>query len=347
MAIESGYLVILDRIRQRLDEGKVRAQIAVEYERVLTYWEVGGYVIDYLDRIGIERGEQVVKKLALDVDIRERLLYEMVEMRRAFPFLPSGAKTSWSHFRRLISVRDEQVRYRYLEAAASERWSVAQLTERIQDGLFGAEDGEGTGGVDPGMVSMVRAKRGELYVYRVAERGEEKVLDLGFRSMYRLDGADRFEAGDLVRSVKVEPKGLDGLTFRLVKADDLRRRLYAYKAKVLRIIDGDTLWATIDFGFEMLTDHKLRLRGIDAPELKSAKGQVAKAWLEKRLSGRTFVVTTTKVDLFDRDLADIFASGRVGEGDRADEEAEVVAREGVFVNREMVEEGMARIWQEW
>jgi len=43
--------------------------------------------------------------------------------------------------------------------------------------------------------------------------------------------------------------------------------------------------------------------------------------------------------LYDRDLADLFVLE--GEGD-----LEWVAREGVYVNREMVKAGLARVWWE-
>lgn len=337
--------------------------MAVEYERVLTYWEVGGLVIGYLDGIDVERGAQVMKNLAVDVDIRERLLYEMVELRKAFPFLPSEAKISWSHFRRLISVKDERARYGFLDAAVKGKWSVSELSERIRTGtLPGTADSASPSGETR---LRIRAKRGEPYVYRVVERYGVKMLDVGFRGLYRLGQEEGFEVGDLVRSVRVDEKDLDlgggdgedqgwgrygeardrevaptaELPFRLVAADDLHRRLYAYKIRVKEIIDGDTLWATIDFGFRMMTEHKLRLRGIDAPERNGIKGLDAMRWLEKRLGeAPMIVVTTTMVDLYDRDLADVFVSSR------AETDVRRVAKAGVFVNREMVEKGLARVW---
>jgi endonuclease YncB( thermonuclease family) len=69
-------------------------------------------------------------------------------------------------------------------------------------------------------------------------------------------------------------------------------------------------------------------------------GRQASEWLEKRLAGASpFVVTTTKVDLYDRDLADIFAL-------RGEDDLQKVARDGDYVNREMVREGLARVWIE-
>jgi endonuclease YncB( thermonuclease family) len=117
-----------------------------------------------------------------------------------------------------------------------------------------------------------------------------------------------------------------------------RARLFAYPARVEKIIDGDTLWATIDLGFGLWADRKLRLRGIDTPELKTARGIHARDYLTKTLEeDDTFVVTITKVDLYDRYFADLFVLS--GESDPV-----VIAREGRFVNRELIAEGLARLW---
>ncbi|HHN73390.1 MAG TPA: thermonuclease family protein, partial [Thermopetrobacter sp.] len=41
---------------------------------------------------------------------------------------------------------------------------------------------------------------------------------------------------------------------------------YRYRLRVLRVIDGDTLVARVDLGFETHVVVRLRLAGIDAPE---------------------------------------------------------------------------------
>ena len=47
--------------------------------------------------------------------------------------------------------------------------------------------------------------------------------------------------------------------------------LYQYKANIVRVIDGDTVVADIDLGFNVWRrDERLRLFGIDTPERKKA-----------------------------------------------------------------------------
>ena len=41
--------------------------------------------------------------------------------------------------------------------------------------------------------------------------------------------------------------------------------MYEYKAKLIRVIDGDTIDALIDLGFDVWVKKRIRLYGIDAP----------------------------------------------------------------------------------
>ena len=58
--------------------------------------------------------------------------------------------------------------------------------------------------------------------------------------------------------------------------------MYEYKAKLLRVIDGDTIDCVIDLGFNVRLKERVRLKGIDTPEVRTkdldekAKGLAAK-----------------------------------------------------------------------
>ena len=85
---------------------------------------------------------------------------------------------------------------------------------------------------------------------------------------------------------------------------------------------------------------KLRLRGIDTEELTTPGGPRAKDHLAGLLdAAEGFVVTTTKIDLYDRYLEDLFVPK-----DQASTDVHEIASQGVFVNRAMITEGLARLW---
>jgi endonuclease YncB( thermonuclease family) len=82
---------------------------------------------------------------------------------------------------------------------------------------------------------------------------------------------------------------------------------YLYQATVVRVIDADTLCLAADLGFGIAHTLKVRLLGIDSPEMKTAEGldarQFVVSWLEQH--GGKVVVQTKKdrSDSFGRYLA--------------------------------------------
>ena len=87
--------------------------------------------------------------------------------------------------------------------------------------------------------------------------------------------------------------------------------MYKYKMKVLKIIDGDSLWAMIDLGMKTYQKQNIRLYGIDAPEIRvnNKAGYEARDYLSLLLDGAKDVwVRTYKQDKYGRWLGEIFIS---------------------------------------
>ena len=73
--------------------------------------------------------------------------------------------------------------------------------------------------------------------------------------------------------------------------------LYDYRARITDVIDGDTVTADIDLGFNTWRNgERLRLFGIDAPELRRREERVraerAREALAERVLGREIIVCT-------------------------------------------------------
>src|SRR6267142_7256238 len=89
--------------------------------------------------------------------------------------------------------------------------------------------------------------------------------------------------------------------------------LYNYEARLVRVIDGDTVRLDLSLGFyEWRHDQSYRLLRINAPEMSTPEGVEAKVALELFLSGKTLVAHTEKSDHFGRFLADITATDAAG-----------------------------------
>ena len=65
--------------------------------------------------------------------------------------------------------------------------------------------------------------------------------------------------------------------------------MYEYKVKITRVVDGDTVDAEIDLGFDTFIKDRIRLMGLDTPESRTrnkkekALGLAAKAYLKELL----------------------------------------------------------------
>jgi micrococcal nuclease len=93
---------------------------------------------------------------------------------------------------------------------------------------------------------------------------------------------------------------------------------YLYKATVTNIVDGDTIDAVVDMGFRLKSELRLRLLGVNTPELHSkdlaerTAAQNAKKYVDSTVLGKEVVIRTEKADAFGRYLADVFYVNSAG-----------------------------------
>ena len=78
---------------------------------------------------------------------------------------------------------------------------------------------------------------------------------------------------------------------------------YRYRATIINVVDGDTVDAVIDVGFDITVTKRLRLMGINAPERGQEGYQESKDALIEEVIGQEVTVVTEKSDSFGRYLA--------------------------------------------
>jgi len=117
---------------------------------------------------------------------------------------------------------------------------------------------------------------------------------------------------------------------------------YIYRIKsVLKVVDGDTIDAAIDLGFDISLTKRIRLAGVDTPESRTtdakekALGLEVKEWLKKKLEGQTDVIVKTELpdstEKYGRILGYLFIG---------DKEVSAVNKKK-SVNNQMIDEGYA------
>ena len=113
--------------------------------------------------------------------------------------------------------------------------------------------------------------------------------------------------------------------------------MYTYEAEVIRIIDGDTCVVSVDLGFRINYEIKLRLAGISAPEVRGPErpeGLKSRDFLRSLILGKKVQIRTMKdkQEKYGRYLADIYLLG-------------VKLPDNNCVNTLMIENGFAKEYE--
>jgi micrococcal nuclease len=114
---------------------------------------------------------------------------------------------------------------------------------------------------------------------------------------------------------------------------------YIYRVKqVLKVVDGDTIDANIDLGFDISLTKRVRLAGIDTPESRTtdkqekALGLESKDWLKNRLEFAKNIVIRTQLpgstEKYGRILGKLY-----------------INNEETSLNEQMIDEGFAWEYQ--
>ena len=96
----------------------------------------------------------------------------------------------------------------------------------------------------------------------------------------------------------------------------MREPKYVYRAKLKKVVDGDTLDLRIDTGFHLEVTQRIRFKGIDTPEIFGVRkdtpeyksGIKAKEYVEKRFQDNdgNCIIKTYNIGKYGRWIADIF-----------------------------------------
>jgi len=95
--------------------------------------------------------------------------------------------------------------------------------------------------------------------------------------------------------------------------------LYTYRATLKNVVDGDTVDLDLDLGFDVLLTLRVRLLGINTPEIFGVsktteaykKGVEARTFVVTTLGGKNLIVKTEKdrQEKYGRYLATVFIDG--------------------------------------
>ena len=119
---------------------------------------------------------------------------------------------------------------------------------------------------------------------------------------------------ELYRAVQADHYGLEqptggGVQKPPKKLDRPKGGPFVYRADVMRILDGDTIQARLDLGFDVWKKERIRFAMVDAPALREDGGEEAFAYVRDQLAkAKVVVIATNKEDVHGRYIGHIFYS---------------------------------------
>lgn len=351
------YRKLLADIREEMTRGVKKIEELLEQQRVISYWAIGRKINTYLNTRPQPRGAIGIfyQDLSKDLNINDRTLQQCEQFFRYFPKLVIHKNLKWSHYRFLLAETDASQRRAWIARIKKENIPANDLRLALMPPPAFEVTAKG---------KLKTPVRGKLYTYRLLRADDIDnfdvpwFVDLGFAARKEAPASEAIlHNKNLYTSQKIK----DG--YRLKVTDAKAEELFTFTGKLRRVIDGDTLLVAVDQGFSYWNEQRLRLIGIDAPELDTLAGQRAKKWVEDELRpSKYLVVKTYKSDNWDRYLVDVFYAPQLPQtrvaagtprlpGGGAGVTSKIwdmprVAAEGVWLNGRMVEAGIAKVWNE-
>ena len=131
---------LLGNIRELLNQGRKQVFQAVNAAMVQTYWEIGRLIVEdeQQGQARAEYGKGVLKTLSTALtnefgkgfDVRN--LSNMRSFYQAYPIWNAvRTELSWTHYRTLLKVENEQARQWYINEAIQQAWSARALERQI------------------------------------------------------------------------------------------------------------------------------------------------------------------------------------------------------------------------
>ncbi|WCL48105.1 DUF1016 N-terminal domain-containing protein [Leptospira sp. GIMC2001] len=324
-----------------LSEGNENWNSAV----LVSNWRIGEKIVkvEQGNQDRAKYGEQIIKQLSKDLNrkygkgfsVRNlaymRSFYQVYKLKNIQPLI------SWTNYRILLGIDDKKIRDRFESKIVKENLTTTEFQKLVKEINQAQENGKSTDLDLNSTKNQLKRPSLELFRYRVSGNFSLNFarvvqnVDLGFRVKYELgekSNLEKYKPGSIVTASKTSHG------FRFEKTDAVRE-LFTYKAYLDRVIDGDSILVHIDLGFSVFIEQRLRLRGLDSPELTERGGQKSKKFIESELKDCNFlIIKTSGTDLYDRYLADVFYIP-------SEWNEKKVMEEGNYLNNRLLQEGLA------
>jgi predicted nuclease of restriction endonuclease-like (RecB) superfamily len=139
------YTSLVSQIGILLQKGRAHAAYAVNTVLVMTYWEIGKYIVEY-EQDGNEKAEygtELLERLSKDLTLEygkgfsRSNLFQIRQLYVKFPKIQTlSGQLSWSHYIEILKTDDPLEISFYVKQTEKENWSVRELKRQMKSLLF-------------------------------------------------------------------------------------------------------------------------------------------------------------------------------------------------------------------
>lgn len=267
----ANYKKLATKIGNLIEQNQQQAKALMRNQLALTYWEVGKIISQENLTQNANYRSLILEQLSLELSLDKSTLTRCIQFFQSYPEKPQISNLTWSHYRQILAIKDENLRVTLEEEVKNKNWNVAKLNSAIQD----------------------------------SKTTKNKI----------------FSRNKLKRPTNPS---------------------YLYRAKIINVIDGDTILVNIDLGFKVIKEQRVRLSQINAPEMKTNEGKKSFQYLRDFCASlNEIVIKTNKIDIYGRYLGDVFYSKVQGTNKVSHGE---IFQKGIYLNQQLVSKGFAQIF---
>ena len=145
LSTDQQYTSLLTRIGDRYQTGRAAAVTSVNRELLLTYWDIGRYIVEFEQggNVRAQYKKNLINKLSADLSAmhgkgfsRSNLNY----MKLFYANYPKSETLSrflgWSHYFELLKIKNDTERSFYEQQCINERWSVRELKRQKETSFY-------------------------------------------------------------------------------------------------------------------------------------------------------------------------------------------------------------------
>ncbi len=311
-------LPAVDRFRKLIDNisrlyanaRRGQLQFAREMGRLIVVEEQNG-------EMRAAYGKQLIPKLSKELTQKygpgfsENVLRKMRQFFLSNPIQPLTVELDWTDYVELLPVKDEKTRKRLEQRILKEDLKSVEIRQLVRE----VRDLPQSSAKLPPLKrpADLRLNTFAISPLRAKLKDGEVLIDCGFFVNWPVD-KDKLKDLNITEEMS-----------------------YTYAATIERVIDGDTFLVLVEAGFRIIVRDKLRLRGINCPEVGTPEGDRAKKFVEKLLPVGSIIVLKShkdRTDIHGRFVVDVFYK------QGADDAAEII-KDGTYLNQELLDKGHA------